>query len=161
MKCENCGKEEVNFHFTSNINGNITEKHLCAECAGKLGYTDKPAVRPEASFEDIFMELFGAKPNRRVFSGYGLMLPTFIIPTMGMLVPNTGYAEEAEETEEAEKVKSEKPVQIKPEIDAEMQKRREVNILRGQMKQAAEAEDYEKAAALRDSIKKLENGENS
>lgn len=154
MKCENCGKEEVNFHLTANINGNITEKHLCAECAGKLGYTDKSLTRPEASFEDIFAELFGARPNKRVFSGYGLMFPTIIIPTIGVLVPDNG-------DDETEDLEPERKAEIKPVIDAQMQKRREINILREQMKQAAEAEDFDKAAELRDSIKKLENGVNS
>lgn len=154
MKCENCGNEEVNFHFTAEINGNITEKHLCTECAGKLGYMGKSDNKPEASFEDVFTDLFGARPSRRVFSGYGLMLPTFIIPTVGVFMPNAGY-EEDDETE------TDKPVEIKQEIDLEMQRRRELNIMREQMKKAAEAEEFERAAALRDSIKSLENGENS
>ena len=38
MKCENCGKNEVNFVYQSNINGKVEQKHLCAECAKKLGY---------------------------------------------------------------------------------------------------------------------------
>ena len=37
MKCTNCGKNEANYHYTSNINGNVTERHLCAECAAGLG----------------------------------------------------------------------------------------------------------------------------
>ena len=37
--------------------------------------------------------------------------------------------------------------------------RRERNILREQMRQAAEEEDFEKAAQLRDELKKLENTE--
>jgi protein arginine kinase activator len=152
MKCENCGKEEVNFHFTSNINGNITEKHLCAECAAKLGF-DRTMTRPEASFEEIFMDLFGARPPRRMQGGYGLVFPTIIIPTVGMLVPGTAY--------EGSGARPETQAEVKPEIDTEMQKRREINIMREQMLQAAKEEDYEKAAALRDSIKKLENGENS
>ena len=43
MKCENCGKNEVTFVYQSNINGKITEKHLCSECAEKLGYSQKIA----------------------------------------------------------------------------------------------------------------------
>mgnify|MGYP000778584824 CR=1 FL=1 len=39
MKCENCGKNEVTFIYQSNINGQVTEKHLCSECAEKLGLT--------------------------------------------------------------------------------------------------------------------------
>lgn len=153
MKCENCGKEEVNFHFSANINGNITEKHLCAECAAKLGFTDKSVHGPEPSFEDIFLDLFGTRAGRRMLSGYNLVFPTFIIPTMGVFVPDTRYDDGGTQTKT--------PADIKPEIDSEMQKRREINILREQMHQAAEADDFEKAAALRDSIKKLEIGENS
>ena len=40
MKCENCGKNEVSFVYQSNINGKREEKHLCADCARKLGYAD-------------------------------------------------------------------------------------------------------------------------
>jgi len=154
MKCDNCGIEEVHFHYASNINGNITEKHLCAECASKLGFTGRPAFRPEMFFEDALMEFFGGRPNRRVFSGYGMMVPTFVIPTLGMIVPRPALDGTVPKPEAP-------PAELKPEIDLEMQKRREINVLREQMRQAADAEDYEKAAAFRDSIKKLENGENS
>lgn len=155
MKCQNCGKEEVNFHFTANINGNITEKHLCTECAEQLGYSEKAQYKAEPSFEEIFMDIFGAKPSRRMLSGYSLVFPTFIIPTMGMLVPDIwdkDYNSEAEETT-AEK----KPMVL----DEEMQRRREINVLREKMKKAAETDDFEMAATLRDTIKKLEIGENS
>ncbi|NLA86565.1 MAG: hypothetical protein GX847_04640 [Clostridiales bacterium] len=153
MKCENCGKEEVNFRFTSNVNGNITEKQLCAGCAVKLGFAGRPMPRMGMSFEEIFRDLLGSWPSRRMFSGYGLMLPTFVIPAMNIAVPDA--------VREVNGKRPENQVEIKPEIDAHMQKRREINVLREQMHQAAIAEDYEKAAAIRDSIKELENGENS
>ncbi len=150
MKCEKCGKEEVCFHYTSNINGNITEKHLCAECAGKLGYTSRLPFRRELSFEEIFADLFGMRPSRRMFSGYGMLFPTFVIPTMGMLVPGGNKAPSLG-------VKPGEAADVKPAVDEEMKKRREINILREQMQKAAETEDFEKAAELRDTIKKLEN----
>lgn len=37
MLCENCGKRPADYHYKININGNVTEKHLCAECASALG----------------------------------------------------------------------------------------------------------------------------
>jgi excinuclease UvrABC helicase subunit UvrB len=86
-----------------------------------------------------------------MLSGYSLVLPTFIIPTVSVFVP--GYEDGSTETTA--------PADIQPEIDSEMQKRREINILREQMRRAAEADDFEKAAVLRDSIKTLENGGNS
>lgn len=157
MNCQNCGKEEVNFHYTSSINGIITEKHLCAECAEKLGYNKRSLFRPEMSIEDVFSEFFGGSLNKWMYGGYGMMLPTFIIPTVGMLVQNAGVNKDASAEQETP---AEAKTEIKTEIDEEMKRRRELNILREQMKKAAEAEDFEKAAALRDSIKKLENGEN-
>ena len=47
MKCENCGKNEVTFVYQSSVNGNVTEKHLCAECAEKLGYTQRLAAQSQ------------------------------------------------------------------------------------------------------------------
>ena len=54
MKCENCGKNEVTFVYQSNINGQITEKHLCSECAQKLGYTQQVAARSQRMMQNFF-----------------------------------------------------------------------------------------------------------
>ena len=34
MKCDRCGKNEATFYYKSNINGRVTETHLCPDCAG-------------------------------------------------------------------------------------------------------------------------------
>ena len=60
MKCENCGKNEVTFIYQSNINGKVTEKHLCSECAEKLGYTQKIAAHNQRMMQNFFGgSLFG------------------------------------------------------------------------------------------------------
>ena len=60
MKCENCGKNEVTFVYQSNINGQVTEKHLCSECAEKLGYTQKIAAHSQRMMQNFFgNSLFG------------------------------------------------------------------------------------------------------
>lgn len=157
MKCQNCGKEEVNFHYKSNYNGNVTEKHLCLDCAEKLGLMNNSMFKPEISFGEIFDDMFGMRPVRRMLSGYGMMFPTFVMPPVGFVVPQhiygCGIKAPAEDAASAE----ERP-QVTPEVDGEMKKRRELNILREQMRAAAEAEDFEKAAELRDKIKKIEDG---
>jgi len=38
MKCQECGKNEVNYHYSSNVNGCVTESWLCSDCAAKSGY---------------------------------------------------------------------------------------------------------------------------
>ena len=37
MKCQNCGRNEATYYYKSSINGRVTETHLCADCARKLG----------------------------------------------------------------------------------------------------------------------------
>ena len=54
MKCENCGKNEVTFVYQSNINGKVTEKHLCSECAEKLGYTQRIAAHNRSMMQNFF-----------------------------------------------------------------------------------------------------------
>ena len=51
MKCENCGKNEVTFVYQSNINGTVTEKHLCGHGAEELGYTRQMPAVPERTQE--------------------------------------------------------------------------------------------------------------
>ena len=55
MKCEHCGKNEATFYYKSNINGNVTEHHLCSDCARELGYADGM----EKSFSSFGRGLFG------------------------------------------------------------------------------------------------------
>ena len=37
MKCQNCGKNEVNYRYTSIVNGVKKEIALCSKCASKMG----------------------------------------------------------------------------------------------------------------------------
>ena len=54
MKCEHCGKNEVTFVYQSNVNGQVTEKHLCGECAEKLGYTQRLAAHSQRMMQNLF-----------------------------------------------------------------------------------------------------------
>ena len=58
MKCENCGKNEVTFVYQSNINGKVEEKHLCSECAEKLGYTQRIAAHNQRMMQNFFGNSF-------------------------------------------------------------------------------------------------------
>lgn len=157
MRCDNCGKDEVNFHYTSMINGNTTETHLCADCAGKLGKTSRQAEpdTSDMSFEEIFAELFGMRPKRSLMRGYSMIIPTVILPTVHVVVSAPDLSETRQDKESGSR----------PEIDIRtdetMRLRREMNVLREQLKRACDAEDYEKAATLRDSIKTMERQANS
>ena len=157
MKCQNCGKNEINFHYSSNVNGRVTEAHLCSEGAVKSGYDMGSLFSSESIFDSYF-----PAGMRQAF----LPIPMFGFRMAPMLAswPMTGLPSrdpsKGPSKECACGCEREAPVQEKPaaEVDGEMLKRREINAIREQMRIAAEREDFEKAAQLRDQIRQLEAG---
>ncbi|MCL2401924.1 MAG: UvrB/UvrC motif-containing protein [Oscillospiraceae bacterium] len=141
MKCQHCGKNEVTFHYSSNINGAVTETRLCAECARQSGI-DMGQMFTGAHMDDGFFP--GVSGWRGGFaSAFGFLAPRQFAerPQMGILNEAGKISEEIEKTQA---------------IDEEMKKRREINAIREAMRVAAENDDFEKAAQLRDKIKELD-----
>ena len=148
MKCQNCGKNEVNFHYSSNVNGNITQAHLCSQCAAQAGYD----LGSMFSTRSMFGDFFGTTAGQRLMPATMLdfdPMSMFITWPQARALP-TGQCE-CDGT-------CETPIQENPmaNIDEDMQKRRELNIMREQMRCAAENEDFEKAAEIRDRLKEME-----
>ena len=145
MKCQNCGKNEIIFHYSSNVNGCVTETHLCSECASKSGYDFGRMFNTERIFGSFFP--FNMSRAFLPMPIFGLPYPYGSLPGIESTQGECSCGEECDA-----------PVQDKtaPEVDAEMQKRREINTIREQMRCAAEKEDYEKAAELRDQIRRME-----
>lgn len=164
MKCKHCGKNEATFYYKSNINGQVTEQHLCGECARELGYAG--SIEEEFSrfgemqremfhsFDDLFLPmpaLMGsiASPFERMFGGFDRMLPQL----------NTGTAsQESQCAAPAEHA----PVQSQNDLVSEEEHKaldcqRRVNALRHEMEQAVRMENFERAAQLRDEIHAIEN----
>lgn len=52
MKCDRCGKNDATFYYKSNINGRVTETHLCQDCARQMGYAGPMASRMGGWFDD-------------------------------------------------------------------------------------------------------------
>ena len=141
MKCERCGRNEATFYYQSNINGKVTQVHLCPACAEELGYPDRlyQTLRPSRrSFLDPFslLEDFGMLSNR---------MTEFPAPL-----------EEAART--AAGIEEEPTVPaglVGRDEQARLQKERQRNALENQLKAAIDSENYEEAARLRDELKKL------
>ena len=212
MKCQKCGKNEVNFHYSSNVNGTVTEAFLCSVCARDSGYDMGSAFSAGGMFDgfltspgSVFDSVFGRAPGYRgryvpmipmqVF-GFSPLFPVDYQPyagdwqapqnaqqvvqhdgqTLGCAcggqadaqsggqadaqnggqtdVQNGGQTDECacargreEKAGEAARTAG---------VDAEINKRREINAMREQMRLAAKNEDFEKAAELRDMIRGME-----
>ena len=151
MKCQNCGKDQINFHYSSNINGCITERYLCSECADSEG---------------DFSEILGAGVFDSMFDSCGEAFG-FIAPSFGFINahrqfaarPQVGIIQKTSACcAENDDCRAESGVCCKdaPDVDVDMQKRRELNIMREELRAAIVNEDFEKAAVLRDNINEFE-----
>ncbi|MDR1217279.1 MAG: UvrB/UvrC motif-containing protein [Oscillospiraceae bacterium] len=173
MKCENCGKNETTFHYTSNINGTVTERHLCSECAAKLGYTDAltgggmlgsilrdflgdgsgaaplgglmGGGAPASPFGGLFGDARGPVPS----GSFGVVLPAFVVPGFSPAAPGGPHANIAHGHVAGEDG-------APAGLDDTLKKQLEINKLREQMAQAAQSEDFETAAQIRDKIKSFD-----
>jgi len=153
MKCEKCGKNEANFYYRSNINGNVTERHLCSECAGEMEQENNEFTSFFADTDRFFNSMFDGFFGGSLFGRSGLMGRSLAMPMLfpqiqirlddGSLRQNAAPAETGK-------------TETSAETDPELAKRREVNMLRSQMQEAAAREDFEKAAELRDKLRALE-----
>ncbi|MDR2357989.1 MAG: UvrB/UvrC motif-containing protein [Oscillospiraceae bacterium] len=148
MKCENCGRNEVNFHFTSNVNGVVTERHLCSECAAKLGYGGMASMAPGGLLGGIFSDFLGhGRGIAPIMGALGMAAPAFTAPELVLAAPRTGWQPDMDTPREAGPNVS---------LDDDLKKKLEINKLRAQMQNAVQNEDFETAAHIRDRIRKME-----
>ena len=125
MKCQNCGRNEATYYYKSSINGRVTETHLCADCARKLGYVQR--MQPEP-----------------LLGGFGNRLLTEFPEPVDVTRQAQQAVAEAPEDALVDKAEQER-----------FSLQRQRNALQTQLRHAVEAEDFESAARLRDQLKAL------
>lgn len=165
MKCTNCGKNNAMYHYRFEMNGEAQEAHLCADCAAKLRPEREFAVRTHELFGDMFSDsffggsLFDERPTRGLPGGFfghgpldGFPGGVFMSPFALLGMPRIEISFPQAPSGNAEQSVS----AGRSGVDPELSKRREINALREQMRAAAEAEDYEQAAKLRDKLRDME-----
>ena len=131
MKCENCGKNEVTFVYRSNVNGHVEEKHLCSDCAEKLGYTQRLGAQSQRMMQSFFgNSLFG----NDFFDDFFSPMPSLLGRRMKMLEDHL----------------------VGQEDQSRFAYLRQMNALKLEMKKAVHQENFERAAELRDQIRSLE-----
>lgn len=165
MLCENCGKNEAAIHLTQIQNNEMSTLHLCEACAESRGLsTGHPAgVAPLADFiaqmgKSIAAETVataGTCPScgltladfkRTGRLGCARCYTTFDASLRGLLRKLHGG------TQHSGKV-------YLPPDPTETDRTARVVSLRRSLARAVEAEDFERAAALRDQIRRLEAGQ--
>ncbi len=133
MLCMKCGKNEANYHIKTVVNGQLSEAHLCHECAAANGVGNMLGMNMgignifEGFFEGnpFFGSVSGMKP------GYGGNLTANMQPAMKIgFQPNEV---------DMIPVREETPLEEKRRL----------------LDEAISKENYEQAAVLRDEIKAL------
>ena len=165
MICQNCGKREANVEYTQIINGNKIHLHLCEKCASEM----KIGMDFSFDMEDMFSNFFNG------FIGNGLLESPKILKckTCGSTYDdfvNTGrlgcsdcYDTFGDELDNILKrlhgnnrnVESRKE-NLLDKIKEKKEKKDELSELKDELKECIKKEEYEKAAEIRDKIKKLE-----
>lgn len=153
MKCENCGKNEVTFVYQSNVNGQVTEKRLCSECAEKLGYTQRLAAYSQRMTQNLFGGGLFDDFFTPVPSLLGRMNRMLESPFDDFFADMPALGAPAEEKREAPKAQE---TLLQQEEQNEISKTRRLNALRMEMQKAVAVENFERAAELRDQIHSLE-----
>jgi len=139
MNCQHCGAANASYHYRSNINGTVTEQHLCAACVQSM-------ESPMGALADFFGEnLFGNGLGGRRQRPQGVFFVPFAPEVPGLIQPSVPTPE-LEPNELA----------IPAEADDGLKHRRQVNQLRQEMETAIAAENFERAAELRDEIRRLD-----
>jgi len=163
MLCQQCRKRPAAVHITKIINGRKTELNLCAECAGEQGELDF-FVEPQFPIQSFLAGLLkkGAVPVVPAAAsprcpGCGLAFHDFA--RTGRLGCSECYERFGERLEPVLRrihgslVHSGK---VPARSGETIKVRRTIEELRAELARAVEAEEFEKAAKLRDQIKDLE-----
>lgn len=182
MKCQNCGEHEANIRYTQIINGVKKELHLCSECADKLGVNDMDLNMP-IDFSSFFGE-FLENNNTNLFQDYlpeqvrcdqcGMTLEEFIEkgkfgcancyqvfePRMKQLLRNI-HGTDTHVGRKVNMVPNRNEKTQEQKVDTESKERQEefsskLDQLQQELKEAIQVENYERAAEIRDEIKKIE-----
>ncbi|MGE5484216.1 MAG: UvrB/UvrC motif-containing protein [Ignavibacteriales bacterium] len=164
MLCEECGKRPATVHVQKIVNGQKSESHLCQECATSKGELN------------IFLQPFSVNSLLSAMLGAEAASPKAVTGEKGTRcsVCGLGYEDFARigklgcgNCYEA----FQKPLggllrrihgsdrhvgKVPTKGDQGASARRELEDLRTQLSRAVEAEEYEKAAAIRDKIREIE-----
>ena len=173
MLCEKCKKRTATVFYNENINGKTKSYSLCGECAAKL--REKGDIQDITSmigsFADPFSEL-----HDNLFGGF-FGMPTLLsvptekkCPTCGSTyadIAKSGkvgcpdcyntFADELSRTIASVHGTTSHIGAIPARHRAKQERQEQLKALRKSLQEAIEKEDFERAATLRDEIRKMES----
>lgn len=173
MLCEKCGKNEATIRYSEIVNGKKTEMALCGECAAAMGLGSDGGFGLGDLFGagTLFSNIFGAIPDAR--PQYGASHIEKRCPVCGASMSEIAKRGKVGCAECYRTFKSELAPSIRrihgdvkyvgdapAKSEAEnslLEKKQKLESLRRELREAIEKEDFERAAEIRDSIRKIDS----
>jgi protein arginine kinase activator len=161
MLCDNCHENEASIHYTELIDNKLIELHLCTSCAQKKGFGAFSSTCSLANFisglTEIDSQRTSLKETQEVCNFCGMSYNDF--KRLGLLGCSECYEKFSDEISQLLR-KIHGTTHHTGKMPAKLSKlvasRKKIMELKEKLKKAVELEEYEKAAKLRDKIKKLE-----
>ena len=173
MQCERCNKKKATVFYRENIGGRVKALRLCGECAEALEQAGEledmsiplsgllsPLLRGEEGFLSLPFHGIAPSAPRGTVQKCPLCGADYAelaaVGKVGCPACYTVFSEELSEVVRAIHGHSEHRGKLSAGYRAKRERLSRLEILRGQLKKAVEAEEYERAAGLRDEIRNLE-----
>ncbi len=169
MICQSCGQREATTHIKTVVNGQLTETHLCGECARKQGYGH--IMADWGGFGSLLGGLLGESPAQEVKRcpgcgssfqqisktgqiGCAQCYQTFRSQLLPVIQRIHGGAQHKGKVPGGSALRvQEARQQLVAVEESPLEEKRRL------LKKAIEEQDFEQAAILRDQIKEMtENG---
>ena len=162
MMCDKCGKNPATTHVKTVVNGVVKESNLCPHCAAKEGYGSFGKM----SLANMLASMFGDS----IASGTSTKERCKCCGSSFSDIAQSGRVgcSECYETFKAELMPSLNRLHGKVQhvgkkpyatVSEEAKMENKLSELKAELKAAVEAEEYEKAAKLRDEIRNIEGKE--
>lgn len=176
MICQVCGKKQATFHYSSNENGNITETHLCHECAKQTGllddsnkifnsfaFSDSIFEQNESMLSDLLGGMLGSSKHKTI-------VESTVCPFCGMRLNElmqggkagcakcyTTFKNAISPTLQKLHGHTKHIGKIPEGTDIKKTKKDKRSELEALLNEAVQKQEYEKAAEYRDQIRELDN----
>lgn len=169
MKCQSCNERPATVHITKIINGQKSELHLCEECAKqkRIGFSSgglSSFIEEEgfsigkllSSFFDYPANIYEEKAQEKACDNCGMSFPRFT--ETGRFGCSRCYNEFANQMNPLLRRihgKTYHVGKIPRRTGKQLRIKSEINRLKRELQEAVNAEEYERAAILRDKIKQI------
>jgi len=162
MICENCKKRDASVHYTEIVNSEMVSMHLCRECADEKGFEVKADAAPGlgdlvAGLIDTAATDESERIGRVQCPQCGYDYSRF--KQMGRLgCPDCYTAFETQLVPVLRHVHGSAQHQgkVPPVLHEQAAQRAQVDALTRELAKAVEAEEYERAAGIRDEIREIQ-----